>query len=171
MRKPLRVIPLIFLVCFAFAYQKKDIKNTNPLIGVWKVVEMATINSDGELKNRYEHPSIYIFQDDYYSMVMVWGNEPRPEFDDPWNPTDEEKITAYNSILVNAGKYELKGSVIVTRPIIARVPNFVGGEAQYEYKIEGDTLTLTMFDEVSKKGVPQPWVGKRKFRRTLIRIK
>jgi hypothetical protein len=104
-------------------------------------------------------------------MVMAQGDEPRNEYEDPWNPSDDEIIKAYNSILVNAGTYELKDSIIITYPIIARVPNFVGGTASYEYKIEGDTLELTWFDEVSKTGVPHPWAGKRKFQRTLMRIK
>ena len=171
MKKLLMIIPLVFLLCVTFGCQQDKINFKNPVIGIWKVVETATVDSEGELKNLYEHSSLYIFQDYYYSMVMELGDEPRTDFVDPWNPTDVEKIKAYNSILVNAGMYELKNSVIITRPIIARVPNFVGGEAYYEYKIEGNTLTLTWFDEVSKTGVPHPLVGKLKFQRTLIRIK
>ena len=171
MKKLHKFILLVFLLCFTFSCDKKDIQNSNPLLGAWKVIETATIDSEGEIKNRYEHPSLYIFQEDFYSMVMILGDEPRPEFEDPWNPTADEKIKAYDSILVNAGRYELKESVVITRPIIARVPAFVGGEAFYEYKFEGNTLTLTWFDEVSKKGVPHPWAGKLKFRYTLIRIK
>jgi len=163
--------PLVILFCFTVGCQQDEVKPLNPLMGIWKVAETATIDPEGQLKNPYEHSSLYIFQDDYYFMVMVLGDEPRTEFVDPWDPTDDEKIEAYNSILVNAGIYEQKNSVIITRPIIARVPNFVGGEAYYEYKIEGNTLTLTWFDEVSKTGVPHPWVGKLKFQRTLIRIK
>ena len=163
--------PLVILFCFTVSCQQDEAKTLNPLMGIWKVVETVTIDPEGQLKNPYEHSSLYIFQDDYYFMVMVLGDEPRTEFVDPWDPTDDEKIEAYNSILVNAGIYEQKNSVIITRPIIARVPNFVGGEAYYEYKIEGNTLTLTWFDEVSKTGVPHPLVGKLKFQITLIRIK
>lgn len=170
MKKLQILVPLVILLSFAVGCQKNEISTSNPLIGVWKVIETATIDAKDELKNSYEHSSLYIFQDDYYCMVMVQGNEPRTEFEDPWNPSDEEIIKAYNSILVNAGTYELKDSIIITYPIIARVPNFVGGSASYEYRIEGDTLELTWFDEVSKTGVPHPWAGKRKFQRMLMRI-
>ncbi len=144
---------------------------SNPLVGVWKVIETAIIDANGNSKTSYEHPSVYIFQDDYYCMVMIQGDEPRTEFENPWNPTEEEIIKAYKSFLVNAGTYELKDSIMTTYPTIARVPNFVGGSASYECKIEGDTLELMMFDEVSKNGIPQPWVGKSKYLRTLIRVR
>jgi hypothetical protein len=48
---------------------------------------------------------------------------------------------------------------------------FRGDEAHYECAIQDDYLTLSIFNEVSKQGVPQSRVGKRKFRRTLKRIK
>ncbi len=170
MKKIHLVISLIVLLGFAVGCRQKGTSTSNPLIGVWKVIETTTLGTENKTENTYEHPSLFLFQDAYYSMVMILGDEPRAEFEDPWNPTDDEKVSAYNSILVNAGTYKLKDNVLITRPSIARVPNFVGGEAFYEYKIEEDILTLTLFDEVSKKGIPQTWVGKSKFQRTLIRI-
>jgi len=65
----------------------------------------------------------------------------------------------------------LRNSVIITNPIIARVPNFVGGKAYYEYELQDHALTLIMYNEVSREGIPQPWVGRQKYRRVLIRIK
>ena len=170
MKKLLKVIPLVLILCVTISCQKDQASNSNPLFGAWKVIETATIDNEGQLKNSYDQSSIYLFQDDYYCIVWVQGNKPRNEFIDPWNPTNEEKIKAFDSLIVNAGMYDLEDSVIITYPIIARMPNFVGGKGFYEYKIENDTLVLTMFDELSKTGVRHTWVGKYKFQRTLIRL-
>ncbi|MDH4271058.1 MAG: lipocalin-like domain-containing protein [Candidatus Aminicenantes bacterium] len=108
------------------------LSSANPLVGVWKIIETAIIDANGESKNSCEHPGLYIFQDDYYCMAPIQGDEPRMEFENPWNPTKEETIEAYMSFLANAGTYDLKDSIMTTYPTIARVPNFVGGSASYE---------------------------------------
>jgi hypothetical protein len=39
----------------------------------------------------------------------------------------------------------VSGSTIVTRPIVAKTPNFMaGGSLSYTYRVEGDTLWLTL---------------------------
>lgn len=170
LKQRLFIVQIVLLICITASCNPDYLKKKNPLIGVWKVIETSVIDSEGESKNLYEHPSLYVFYEEYYCMVMVLGDDARTEFKDPWNPTDDEKRAAYDSILVNAGTYELRDSVIITRPIIARVPNFVGGEAYYEYKLQNHALTLIMFNEVSSEGIPQPWVGRQKYRRVLNRI-
>ena len=132
MKQRLFIVQIVLLICITASCNADHLKKKNPLIGVWKVIETSVIDSEGESKNLYEHPSLYVFHEEYYCMVMVLGDEAHTEFKDPWSPTCEEKIAAYDSILVNAGTYELRESVIITRPIIARVPNFVGGEAYYD---------------------------------------
>jgi len=58
--------------------------------------------------------------------------------------TADEKIAAFDSFLANSGAYEIAGSTLTTRPIVARDPNYmVGGFNKYQFRIEGKTLTLT----------------------------
>jgi hypothetical protein len=59
-------------------------------------------------------------------------------------PTTEEKVMAFDSLVSSAGTYEVSGSTIAVRPMVARNPNFMaGGSSRYEFRAEGDTLWLT----------------------------
>ncbi len=59
-------------------------------------------------------------------------------------PTDAEVLTAYGSFIANSGTYEVSGSTIVTRPIVAKTPNVMaGGSLSYRYIVEGDALWLS----------------------------
>ena len=54
------------------------------------------------------------------------------------------KVAAFDSFVANAGAYELAGSTLTIRPIVARDPNYmVGGFNKYQFRIEGNTMTLT----------------------------
>ena len=61
MKKLCIFAPLIFLLIFAIDCQKNELSTSNPIIGVWKVIETATIGAEDESRNLYKHPSIYIF--------------------------------------------------------------------------------------------------------------
>jgi hypothetical protein len=67
-------------------------------------------------------------------------------------------IKAYNSIVVNTGTYELTDTTMITFPIISRVPAFSGGMGVYEFRIESDTLCLTMTEEYAKNGDWASWL-------------
>jgi len=77
-------------------------------------------------------------------------------------PTDAEKLAAYDSFIANSGTYEVSGSTLTTRPIVAKNPNFMsGGSVTYTYEIEGDTLRLTL---------TLPWAPENETRYTLVRL-
>jgi hypothetical protein len=83
--------------------------------------------------------------------MYVPGDEPRELFsgDAPvlgtLEPTDAEVLTAFGSFIANSGTYEVSGSTITTRPTVAKTPNFMaGGSLSYTYRVEGDTLWLTL---------------------------
>ena len=128
-------------------------QDQHPLEGVWRVAEITTITADGETGNSKPQPGLFIFTRGHYSAIWTPGSQPRPPYADTWRPTGEEKIRAYDSIIVNAGTYESTESRIVTRPILARVPGFGGGKAIYEYELDGDELSLEKVEEYSRDGV------------------
>jgi hypothetical protein len=58
-------------------------------------------------------------------------------------PTDAEKIAAFDAFTASSGTYELTGTVLTIRPVVAKHPNFMaGGSEQYEVSVEGDILWL-----------------------------
>jgi len=134
--------------------QNKDAKG---VVGVWQVKEIARQNGSGPIAGK-TLPSIFIFTPRHYSMVWVLGTEPQRSFAERWNPTDVEKIRRFNSLVVNSGTYEIKGSILTAHPIVARIPEFVGGKFICEYRLENVTMRLAFIDEYSYDGIQAPWV-------------
>lgn len=63
----------------------------------------------------------------------------------PAKLTDAEKMTRYEAwaqFTANAGTYEVSGSTLTTRPIVAKNPSVMGQPSTQEFKIAGKTLTL-----------------------------
>lgn len=121
----------------------------SPVEGVWKIIEeVRTGPNPFRISN--PQPSLVIFtRGGHYSWVNVMGNPARPTFEpakDPRNLTDAEKIARYEQwrpFAANAGTYEIKGSTVTMRPIVAKNPNLMTREHRLEFKLEGrNTLWL-----------------------------
>jgi hypothetical protein len=111
------------------------------LEGVWKVVEESF---EGPNTSNTEHlqPGVLIFTKSHYSFIRVVGSKPRELFQ-TLIPTSDEKIRAFDSFTASSGTYELNGTVVIMRPIVAKHPNFMaGGWEKYEIRLEGDDLWL-----------------------------
>ena len=81
---------------------------------------------------------------------MLVPGEARSRFSDA--RTDEERLRAYDNFIADAGTYEIDGSRLSVRNIIAKVPNAMpqtpgerrpGRGIVYRYRFEGDSLVLT----------------------------
>lgn len=132
----------------------EDVQRENELEGVWRIVQAHTVDSEGQTTDDYPQTSLVIFTPGHYSFVWTFGGETRQPAAERWNPTDAEKIEAFNSIIVNTGTYELTDSTLVTRPISAKSQEYGGGGySDYEYHVEGDSLYLTGTSLVSFDGV------------------
>lgn len=84
-----------------------------------------------------------IFGRKYYSIMYVASDKERPIYAAA-APTQEEKAAAFDSILANAGTFDVVGKTLTIRPTVARNPGFAGGGfAAYQVRIEGKTLWLT----------------------------
>ena len=122
------------------------------VVGVWQVKEIARQGGSGPITDK-PLPSIIIFTRSHYSMVWVFDTEPPRSFATRWSPTDAEKIERFDSLVVNSGTYEVEGNVLTAHPIVARIPEFVGGTLTCEYRIENDVMELKFIDEYSYDGV------------------
>ncbi len=129
----------------------------NPLQGVWSTT--ASDPGDGSPVIDPSQPGLYIFVEGYYSAVYAPGAEPRVPSEIPFQPTPEEMVAQHESIIVNTGTYEISGSTVTFRPIIAKSPGFVGGHSTSEFRIDGDTLTLTIQTVVAADGSSAPNLG------------
>ena len=122
----------------------------SPIEGVWRVAEVVTTGANASTVGNPQ-PSLIVFTRGYYSYMSVDGAGPRPKFASARNPrrlTDAEKVARYEqweNFTANAGTYEVKGSTLTRRPMVAKNETVMTTNPPLvaEFTIEGDTLWLT----------------------------
>ena len=122
--------------------------------GVWKLVEIVPAPKDPAEKPTSitdPQPGLIIFTKGYYSSMAVRARQPRaavPAAKDPANLTDAEKIARYEQwspFIANSGTYELKGSMLQMRAIVAKSVDVMTSATPltWELKVEApNTLWL-----------------------------
>jgi hypothetical protein len=117
------------------------------LKGAWKIVEQS-VRSPGREWTVGAPPylSLYIFTDKHYSYMFAPGPAPRRLFaGDPNQPTDAEKVAAYNSFVAGSGTYTLTGTTLTLNAVLHKNPHEMNGHAlKYEVEILGSTLRMTI---------------------------
>lgn len=138
---------------------KIDIR-TNPLLGSWQITKIEYIYTDTTYILEKPYPGRLLVTPRRYSIQYnPWLNERIP-FKELSKPTDEEIKQAFQTIVFNTGKYEIKEDVFVTTADIAKVAGFEGGVQYYKFSLDGDNMTFTMFDETYPNGKKPEWFGK-----------
>jgi len=141
-------------------------KGSMAVVGVWQVTEIRRQGAEGSMMTE-PFPNLVIFTPRHYSMIWALGaGDP---FAERWKPTDEEKVRRFDSMVVNAGTYEIDGVTLTAHPTVARIPDFIGGKLICEFHVENDTLRLKFVDEYSFDGVQAPWVASGGLVLTLVR--
>lgn len=120
-----------------------------PLDGAWIVSGMQPAGGDASTP---AGPGQFIFHDGRYSAVYTVGTTERTASAEAFQPTDAEKVAQYDTLIVNSGTYEIDGNTVTMRPTVAKSPEFIGGRSTATYRVEGDTLTLTIESIVSAGG-------------------
>ncbi len=134
-----------------------DTINHAGILGTWQIKEIRSKNNPESDNDQEPFLSLVIFTPCHYSMVWEWKDVQRT-FSERWNPTENEKLDRYDSFVVNTGTYKITDSTFTGYPIVARVPEFMGGKFVCEYQVTGDTMVLNMIDEYSYDGVQAPWI-------------
>ena len=101
-------------------------------------------------------PGQFIFAQSRYTAVWVPQADPRAISKKRWEPTTEEKIAHFESVVANAGTYDVSGSRVTLRPIVAKMPEFAGGNLTYEFRFESGDLVLEAIDERSVDNIRPP---------------
>ncbi len=150
--------------------QHRILPETNTLVGSWKMQKVTWISKDKSHPLENPHEGIFLFTPNSYSIQWTPTANPRTPFVLLSKPTDKEKMAGFSSVVFNAGSYEYTDNTVTATAYIAKVPGFEGGKQFYTYLIEGDTLTITMFDETYPDGTKPEWSGKWKTEFILIRV-
>jgi hypothetical protein len=114
--------------------------------GVWKVTEVSVRKPGENWIESTSGASLYIFTEKHYSYTFAIGTGPRRLFTGaPNNPTDAEKVGAYDSFVAAAGTYVLSGSTLRLTAALHKNPNEMTGDPlTYTIAIDGDTLQMTI---------------------------
>jgi hypothetical protein len=117
------------------------------LEGVWKVVELSSRVPGAEWAIATPpYSSLYIFTPRHYSYMFAPGAGPRRLFaGDPNQPSDAEKVAAYDSIVAGSGTYVLVGTTLTMIATLHKNPNEMTGEPlRYSVEIEANRLRMTI---------------------------
>jgi hypothetical protein len=135
-------IKVLLAICSLSIFANAQANPQKAIRGVWKVAEIVT-TGDGAGTISNPQPGLMMFGRKYYSIMYVASDKERPIYAAA-APTKEEKVAAFDSLLANAGAYEISGKTLTIRPTVARNPGFTGGGfATYQIRVEGNTLWLT----------------------------
>jgi hypothetical protein len=118
--------------------------------GVWRVVERTTTGPNG-MTNKNPQPSLYIFTGKHYSMMTDTSDRPREVLPIPpagSKLSDKEMVALFRDVqpvIANSGTYEVKGSTLTTRPVVAKYSATMTSKVgqAFEFKLDGSNLTLT----------------------------
>ena len=121
--------------------------------GVWRIVEVTITNPNpnpGALSKGTHtnlQPALLIFTATHYSTITDTSAKPRPTapFKDPAKPTAEEMQAAWGPFGANAGTYELVGTTLTRRVLVAKNPAVQGAKtpSRATIKLEGNNLWIT----------------------------
>lgn len=141
-----RLAVLWIVTVAAFGCTEAAVPNESPaapssvLEGAWEV----TRASDPEIDS--DQPGLYIFHGEHYSVLHVWNEGPRPQYEDDETreTVDFDKLTAIvGPVEGNSGRYVITGSTLTMTPTVAISPNFMSGLSRtYTFQVSGDELTL-----------------------------
>ena len=130
------------------------------LLGSWKMTSVHWKSADTTYSIHQAQPGVFMIDEHRYATMWTPIDQPRTPFKDLSAPTKEELVAGFRSVVFNSGTYEMTDSTLTTTALIAKVPGFEGGIQFYRYKIKGDSLALTMFDETYPDGEKPNWFGK-----------
>ncbi len=130
---------LLVLLAICGSTPFAQVGRRGPLEGVWKVTEIV-VTGAGAYQVSAPQPSVFIFAKNHYSLVWVPGDAPRSLFK-AQTPTNEEKVAAFDSLVASSGSYEVSGSRVTFRMILAKSPNSAFIDEQFT--VDGDVMTLT----------------------------
>ncbi|MEP6700438.1 MAG: hypothetical protein ABJA85_03955 [Bacteroidota bacterium] len=120
--------------------------------GVWKIIEVQTVKSNGTSISTYPSESQVLFTHNYYSFCWTSHNSSVRN----WQMPDSVKLARMNQSIINTGTYELRDSILTTKAIFAMNPMFVEGLAKFKCAFIGDTLILTGLSLYSSDNIPNP---------------
>jgi hypothetical protein len=155
-RKLFVVVAVLGLISVSLMGQSKP-----SIQGVWRLVEITITNPNppaaGLSKGTHTNlpPGLLIFTGKHYSTIAETGTKSRPAtpFKVAGKPTAEEMQAQWGPFAANAGTYELSGTTLTRRAIVAKNPANQYGKVgtRSTIKLDGNNLWITTTENVTGK--------------------
>ena len=137
----LTAIALLASFVFVTAVHAQSTAAPNPLIGVWRVTEIAEANRPPITEPR---PGLYIFTRQHYSFMRINGVKPLPDYPSNDKATDADKVAVFNALYLQSGTYTVKDNVLATKALVAKSAFAMAAAGnQFDIALTGNTLVLT----------------------------
>jgi len=138
MRDAVRLGIVLLLASVANAQLKPTL-----LTGTWSLTEVKTTGSKGRTISNA--PGLLLFTGNHYSRLYIASDQPRKPLEDQSKATAAELLAVWGPVVVSSGTYEISGSTVTLRPIVAKNPEVMapGAIGVYSFKVEGDKLSMT----------------------------
>ena len=118
----------------------------HPFVGAWRLVSYEARTAEGEVSYPLGRDAIgYIMYtpDGYMSVAMMSANRANYASGDLRGGSVEENLAAAETYISYCGRYELNRDEVVHHVEVAFFPNRVGTSQVRNFKISGDTLSLS----------------------------
>jgi len=138
MKTCLKVIACMAALAFLMLVQSASAQGK--LEGVWKITHVTLTGPNAQTITNPQ-PGFMIFTKKYSSLVGITGDKPQPDL--PQNATDAQKLATWNPLAATVGTYEIKGTTVTRHNIVAKNGVKRGSFGTADFKIEGNTLTMT----------------------------
>jgi len=144
-------------------------QSTTSIQGVWRVVERTIPASTADRRDPFGafsegthtnlQPELMIFTAKHYSRTTDTAAQPRPTagYKVRGKPTLEELQAEWGPFAANAGTYEISGTTLALRAIVAKSPRAQADNnfTRLSLKLDGNNLWLTPIDtETGKIAAP-----------------
>jgi hypothetical protein len=113
------------------------------LEGAWQVTEVVTTGPLARTLGTPQ-PGLLLFTGAYYSHTLVTSDQPRRTPSRQFASV-EDMLDVWSPFSANAGTFEVSGSSMTRRPVVAKSPDTMapGAFNEYTFRLSADTLWVT----------------------------
>ena len=120
----------------------KEAVESNPLLGVWKLVSSQATVTEGDKTEVYntKNPKGYLILTPWQRMmtVSIGGHGERKKV-----PTSDSDLSdLWKSLLAYTGKFRVEDDYLITNVDVAWYELWTGTEQRRKFQLDGDTLTI-----------------------------
>ncbi len=128
-------------------------KQSNPLLGTWKLISVTATLPDGSIKPEVfgANPTGYITYTPEGKMMVIFsksnrpplsGNARSPLSDAIHSVPAEERAQAFTTFNAYAGTYNISGNTVIHHVEVASMPNRIGQSLIRTFSVNGNRVTL-----------------------------